>query len=241
MTTLPARAKRVLRSLQRGIPSGVVIGRRSAGVGPAEFIELDEIQQAQLDEISTTRGSILYRGASAWAALAPGTAGHFLQTQGANMDPIWAAASGGGGGLNSTLVYQSSTVGGLGSSTYVVSFNTTDHDTLNIFDGASSTTDFVIPAALDGERLIFWGAARGVGVANAQRWRMLIARTTGATLPGQPVFEADMGASSDPGAMVMTGPIIVSENDVFRLQIQCSDGSWSLNANNALFAAMQVS
>lgn len=95
---LPARARRVLRNLRQAIPSGVVLGRRSAGAGPTEFIDLSEIQQAQLDAISTVRGSVLYRGASDWAALPPGTNGHFLQTKGASADPVWAASSGGGGG-----------------------------------------------------------------------------------------------------------------------------------------------
>ena len=42
-----------------------------------------------LDALSTTRGTILYRGASAWLALAPGTAGYVLQSGGAGADPSW--------------------------------------------------------------------------------------------------------------------------------------------------------
>ena len=45
---------------------------------------------------SSTRGSILYRGAVGWAALSPGTSGYFLQTQGAGANPAWAALAGGG-------------------------------------------------------------------------------------------------------------------------------------------------
>lgn len=53
--------------------------------------------QEILDQITTTHGAILYRDAAAWAALAPGTAGQFLKTNGAGADPEWAAAGGGGG------------------------------------------------------------------------------------------------------------------------------------------------
>lgn len=53
--------------------------------------------QAILDQISTTRGSVLYRGASGWAALPPGTSGQYLKTLGAGADPEWATVSGGGG------------------------------------------------------------------------------------------------------------------------------------------------
>lgn len=52
--------------------------------------------QATLDSITTTRGSLLYRGASAWAGLVPGTSGYVLTSQGTGADPIWAALSGTG-------------------------------------------------------------------------------------------------------------------------------------------------
>jgi len=46
-----------------------------------------------LDTVSSTRGTILYRGASAWLALAAGTAGQVLQTNGAGADPSWITPS----------------------------------------------------------------------------------------------------------------------------------------------------
>jgi hypothetical protein len=42
--------------------------------------------------ISSTVGSLLYRGSSGWTALSPSTNGYFLQTQGAGNAPQWAAA-----------------------------------------------------------------------------------------------------------------------------------------------------
>lgn len=50
--------------------------------------------------IGSTRGSILYRGASGWAVLTPGTSGHVLTSQGAGADPQYAAV---GGGTNALL------------------------------------------------------------------------------------------------------------------------------------------
>lgn len=44
--------------------------------------------------IGSTQGDILYRGASTWAVLAPGTSGYFLQTAGASANPAWAAQAG---------------------------------------------------------------------------------------------------------------------------------------------------
>jgi len=53
--------------------------------------------QEILDQIDDTHGAILFRGASAWEVLAPGTAGYFLKTNGPGADPEWAEVSGGGG------------------------------------------------------------------------------------------------------------------------------------------------
>lgn len=47
---------------------------------------------AALDLIGNTRGSILYRGASGWAILAPGTSGYVLSSNGAGADPSYIAA-----------------------------------------------------------------------------------------------------------------------------------------------------
>ena len=44
-----------------------------------------------LDSLGTAQGSLLYRNASEWTVLAPGTSGRFLQTLGAGADPAWAA------------------------------------------------------------------------------------------------------------------------------------------------------
>ena len=54
--------------------------------------------QAILDQITDVHGSILFRGASDWEALAPGINGYFLRTNGAGNNPSWAAGGGGGGG-----------------------------------------------------------------------------------------------------------------------------------------------
>lgn len=44
----------------------------------------------------STRGSILYRGASGWTPLAPGSAGQVLTSAGAGADVAWGAGGGGG-------------------------------------------------------------------------------------------------------------------------------------------------
>lgn len=44
-----------------------------------------------LDFVGSTRGQLLYRGASGWSVLSPSTAGYLLQTGGAGADPSWVA------------------------------------------------------------------------------------------------------------------------------------------------------
>ena len=57
-----------------------------------------ETLSALLDaSLGSTQGSVIYRGASTWTVLSPGTSAYFLQTQGSSANPTWAAASGGSG------------------------------------------------------------------------------------------------------------------------------------------------
>lgn len=48
--------------------------------------------------LGSTQGNILYRGASTWSVLAPGTNGYVLTSGGAAANPAWAAGGGGGSG-----------------------------------------------------------------------------------------------------------------------------------------------
>jgi len=50
---------------------------------------------ALLNTIGSTRGSILYRGASGWAILGPGTSGYALTSNGAGADPTYQPSGGG--------------------------------------------------------------------------------------------------------------------------------------------------
>lgn len=47
-----------------------------------------------LDLLGTTRGSLVYRGASGWTPLTPGTSGQLLQSGGTGADPSWTTAIG---------------------------------------------------------------------------------------------------------------------------------------------------
>jgi hypothetical protein len=73
------------------ISSGNVLGNVSGGSAAPSATTPTQV----LDVIGSTQGQILYRGASVWSALSPGTSGQFLQTTGAGSTPQWASGNSG--------------------------------------------------------------------------------------------------------------------------------------------------
>ena len=63
-----------------------VVGRNTGSTGVPEAVTASQV----VDWIGSTRGSVLYRGASGWAALTPGTAGYAIVSGGAGADPAYA-------------------------------------------------------------------------------------------------------------------------------------------------------
>lgn len=80
------------------IADGTVLSNVSGGVATPSANTLTQVLDGTT---SNTQGSILYRGASAWSALGPGTSGQVLSTNGAGANPSWVTG-GGGGGTNLT-------------------------------------------------------------------------------------------------------------------------------------------
>ena len=76
------------------IANNLIIGNISGATAAPIGVSLTNVIDAVF---GSTRGMILYRGATGWAALPAGTAGQVLTTGGTATDPSWAASSGGGG------------------------------------------------------------------------------------------------------------------------------------------------
>lgn len=72
--------------------TGLTIPLSRAQGGSGVSTAAVEIQEL-LDAISTTQGTLLYRGATSWSSLAPGTAGQVLKTGGAGANPSWSTPS----------------------------------------------------------------------------------------------------------------------------------------------------
>lgn len=76
----------------------IILGNPYVWIYDGTFYELinptitSVIASSHLDQIGSTQGDILYRGASSWAVLAPGTSGQVLKTQGASANPTWSTS-----------------------------------------------------------------------------------------------------------------------------------------------------
>lgn len=127
-------------TLQEG--SGITLSP-SGNISDSPTVAADV--QAILDQITDVQGSILFRGAADWEALAPGTAGQFLKTNGVAADPAWAAGGGGGGGY--TLLDEFTTVGGETSITFASISTSYDHLMIN-YNAGNITNNNVISDVL---------------------------------------------------------------------------------------------
>lgn len=81
----------VANSNLANMSAGTLKANVSGSTGPPT----DATPSTLLDVIDNTQGDILYRGASGWTALTPGTSGTFLKSNGASANPAWAAAPAG--------------------------------------------------------------------------------------------------------------------------------------------------
>lgn len=113
---------------------------------------------ATLDTLGSTQGDVLYRSASAWTVLAPGSSGFFLKTQGTAANPTWAAASGGSG---------CSTGGSAGN--------------LLTADGAGSCTTVTVSSLVNGAlSLGSSGTAGSIALGNASTGTVTLQTVSGA-------------------------------------------------------------
>jgi hypothetical protein len=92
VTTVKIADDAVVFAKMQDIATQRVIGRNTAGAGDPEEVTASQV----LSWISTTQGAVLYRNATDWVALPPGTAGQVLSTGGAGANPSWASVAAGG-------------------------------------------------------------------------------------------------------------------------------------------------
>src|SRR6185312_8005829 len=80
-----------------GVDGTYWVPTASTNGSPTERVNVTTLSglQQSLDRITNVQGSILYRGATEWKGLGPGTVGYVLTTEGPNADPDWTTNTAG--------------------------------------------------------------------------------------------------------------------------------------------------
>jgi len=118
--------------------SGIVGGNgidATGTLGGGITISADE--QEILDAISDVHGTVLFRGATDWEGLPPGTNGQFFRTQGAGADPVWAGAGYNFSGCRLTKTTSLTGLGFTGGGA-AVTFDNEEYDTDSFHSGSNA-------------------------------------------------------------------------------------------------------
>lgn len=180
------------------------------------------------------QGNLLYRGASNWTVLAPGTSGNFLQTAGAAANPAWAAVSAGVGALTNVTAlraltsattpipqtlagYSTAGDGGGGWFTYVSTDTTSSDNSCTIFVDANSRRWYRVTPV--GPVHVKWCGAKGDGSTDD------VTAIRAALATSQAVF-----VDSSPNCYVVSNSLTVAPNQTLEGD---SEFSSCIQANTA--------
>lgn len=158
------------------ISNNSVLGNNSGGTAIPSALSASNV----LDMLGTTQGGILYRNASTWVPLTPGTSGQVLQTNGAAANPSWVTVAGTGTVTN--VATGSGLTGGPITTTGTVSLASiaTGNVLANVSGGSAAPSANTPSSVLDvigsSTGSILYRAAGGTG------WQALAAGTNGQVL-----------------------------------------------------------
>ena len=157
------------------IGNNSIIANNSGGSSVPSTLTTSQV----LDMIATVQGDILYRNASSWVALAPGTSGQVLATGGAAANPAWQTVSGTGTVTN--VATGTGLTGGPITVTGTLSFaSIANHDVLaNISGGSAAPIANTMTAILDDTL----GSTQGdILYRGSSAWQVLAPGTNGQVL-----------------------------------------------------------
>jgi hypothetical protein len=204
----------------------------------------------------SAQGSILYRGASTWTALAPGTSGQLLQTQGAGANPAWATISTSGltvgtsaisGGSSGRVLYNNSGVlgelGTTGSGNVVLA---TGANVVNLVlsgtlsaSGGTGTSGQVLQSTGSG---VQWAAGGGDSLSNSA-----ITPTTNQTAASSTRYTVNLSSLSADIDFILPTPSAANEvievsvsvgNSNYEMFIRSETGAVTINGGR--YAAQSV-
>ena len=173
-------------------------GKMLVNVNGTTATPLPQTLSTYLDHVLTSaRGSLIFRGATTWDALAPGTSGYYLKTQGAGANPVWDSPA--GAGTVTSVATGSGLTGGTITTTGTISLaNISDSRIMaNVSGGSAVPSANTLAAILDH----ILGTTQGAVIyRNATTWTVLTPGTSGQVLTtggaGANVSWADVPASA---------------------------------------------
>jgi len=159
------------------ISNNTVIGNNTGATAPPILLSPSNV----LDIIGAVQGDVLYRNASAWVALAPGTNGQVLTSSGAAANPTWTTVSGTGTVTN--IATGTGLTGGPITATGTISFaSIADGNVLANVSGGSAAPIANTPSAV----LDVIGAVQGdVLYRGVSAWLALAPGASGQVLATQ--------------------------------------------------------
>jgi hypothetical protein len=190
-----------------GLPSigdGLLLANETGGSHTPSGVSLTSL----LDYVmGNARGSVLFRGASGWVVLTPGTAGQFLKTGGAGADVSWAAPS--GSGTVTSITAGTGLAGGTITNTGTISLGTVaDGDLLANTSGGvavpiATTLSALIDYALSSLRgaILYRGASGWTALAPSTSGKFLKTQGSGA----DPVWDSPAGSGTVTSITAGTG------------------------------------
>lgn len=212
----------------------ILAGTGLNGGGPlTSDVTLSADEQEILNQISTTQGVILYRGASDWEALSPGTAGQILQTGGAGANPSWVASSSSSSFKGAQVVKAADLTGGNFTTPSPLTWDSEIYDTDGFHSNTVNNTRLTIPTGVSKARL-----TTNITLANVTSgvWINGFIQKNGTTFQGRSRVNYD-AAFGNPSFCLVTSVVDVTAGDYFEvfLQVQ-TDTSVDITASTSDFS-----
>ena len=224
--------------------------------GGAVSVTTPAATSASLDLISSTQGAMLYRNATEWVGLGPGTSGQLLSTQGAAANPLWVTATGGAGDMNGPASATDNAIvrfDGTGGKT-VQNSAVTIADTTGDIAGASSltapaSTDLTLSGGSTSGKILFNSPSATERARLTTTGNLLIGTTTDMTgSGGLKIAGTTAATTTTSGALIVAGGVGVSGAGYFGGTLSVTgvaavgtstDASTALDVRGALTGASQ--
>ena len=200
------------------IGSGDVVGNNTTGsAAPVDATLTSIFDQAYCN----VQGSILYRGATSWACLPPGTSGYVLSSQGASANPHWIA--GGGSGTVTSIATTAPITGGTITTTGTIGVSVASSSATGVVKGDGATL------SINGSGVISCSTATSSQLGCVEPDGTIITDTSGAITVAKATSSAFGVAECGNGITCTTG--VISTTATQNLTPQ---GRLTLSSTNAI-------